>query len=1004
MMVMWSTHDGRDDATGHGVTTYMEASEVMKPTPDGKWEKVRRNPPPEVLRGDAALMRQAINATPFQRRYSSCVLSFDMEDVDATAFNAGDQEARRRVAEVIQSFEDTAYAGIPEANRPPTFWTTHTHTGRLELNFCAPRGLLAGDGRIRSINPHPPGSMSRALWDAFRDTFNARYGWADPEDPARARLVKVPDWKQKTAAEALRAGHEVQRDPREIMAEWVRQRIDAGVIGSRNDLIEQLKEAGFVVPRAGKDYITIAAPDGERIRLKGPIFAQSFQSVADLGAAISRGAGGNQPHPRRGLDDAEERLVDLHRKRAEFHRNRYDGPAWHLPAELPGRGQAVAAGGDHDAQAAGQGMDVSPGRHRPGVDYPLPAALGSGTVVHLGPPEADDAAQRPATGDRGLGGQAPAHHDGQWSAGAVRPGGAPDRDDAAGNAGAVDEGCSVTAATEEERQRYKARLWTTLYGGTLPDEVLMSLRYVDTASKTVRLTDGAEIRDHGTRLITTRTTEHAVKLMVAEAQAKGWTSITLKGSAEFKRMAAVAAVRAGLAVSNPELLDLVTAERLRLTAQTGGGDTIPADHSSFSSYRPEALQGPSPPQAGNKEIDRNVSDANGAGAPSNRAAPRSRSRRAGAEADRADRNLDGSRERLEQERRAVAQRLRGLGLQVERGVAAVNRRRADDLNDLKAKVDLREVAAWLGFSEDFRASDRNHAVMRNSTGHKLVIGINAETGHWCFSDNLGNHGTAIDLVRLIKGGTWGELFHDLRLFTGPMEGHPQIDGGSWEPKPRPKATRGNSIQAKLEWESSNISGRSIFLEKSRGLVPATLAETRFAGTFRVDERQNAVFPYWHAGELVAVERRNRPPQGSDKSFKAYTAGAVPGIWVSRAQPDDRRLVVVESPIDAMSFHQFYGDDHTRYVALRQGYDVKDLEAVIKAMPSGAEIVAGTDLDVQGRKYAIEVRMAALRAGYSFQFEEPPLGAKDWNAALAQKIHATCGGVQSTLPHGPSGPP
>lgn len=989
MMVMWSTHDGRDDATGHGVTTYMEASEVLKPTPDGKWEKVRRNPPPEVLRGDAALMRQAINATPFQRRYSSCVLSFDMEDVDATAFNAGDQEARRRVAEVIQSFEDTAYAGIPEANRPPTFWTTHTHTGRLELNFCAPRGLLAGDGKIRSINPHPPGSMSRALWDAFRDTFNARYGWVDPEDPVRARLVKVPDWKQKTAAEALRAGHEVQRDPRELMAEWVCQRIEAGVIGSRNDLIEQLKEAGFAIPRAGKDYITIAAPDGERIRLKGPIFAQSFQSVADLGAAIRRGAGGNQRHPRRGLDDAEERLVDLHRKRAEFHRSRYDGPAWHLPAKLPSRGQEVAAHGNHDAQAVGEGMDISPGRHQPGVDYPRPAALGSGTVVHLGPPEADDAAQRHSTGDRGLGGQAPAHHDDQWSAGAVRPGGAPDRDDAAGNAGAVDEGCSVTAATEEERQRYKARLWTTLYGGTLPDEVLMSLRYVDTASKTVRLTDGAEIRDHGTRLTTPRTTEHAVKLMVAEAQAKGWTSITLKGSTEFKRMAAVAAVLAGLAVSNPELLDLVTAERLRLTAQTGGGDTIPADLSSFSSYRPVAPQGPPPPQAGSKEIDRNVIDANGKGAPSNRAAPRSRSLRAGAEADRADRNLDGSRERLEQERRAVAQRLRGLGQQVERGVAAVNRRRADDLNDLKAKVDLREVAAWLGFSEDFRASDRNHAVMRNSTGHKLVIGINAETGHWCFSDNLGNHGTAIDLVRLVKGGIWREVFHDLRLFTGPTDGRPQIDGGRWEPKPKPRPAPASADRMKAisEWERANLNMRSVFLERSRGISPQALASDRFKGTFRVDERQNAVFPYRDGtGAIVGTERRNQPPLGSDRSFKVYTSGAAPGIWTSNGTADDRRLVVAESPIDAMSHWQMLSAEEqevTRYAAIRSGFREEDLEAIIYAMPDGTEIVAACDNDSAGNAYTQKIRAIAARSGRVCRDERPDGG--DWNDLLRRSV-------------------
>lgn len=83
----------------------------MEATPDGGRERLRRVPPPEVLKGDAALMRQAIRATPFQCRYSSAVLSFERGDIDVAKFNAGDPELRRRVSELIQAFEDTAYAG-----------------------------------------------------------------------------------------------------------------------------------------------------------------------------------------------------------------------------------------------------------------------------------------------------------------------------------------------------------------------------------------------------------------------------------------------------------------------------------------------------------------------------------------------------------------------------------------------------------------------------------------------------------------------------------------------------------------------------------------------------------------------------------------------------------------------------------------------------------------------------------------------------------------------------
>lgn len=77
MMVMWSEYDGSDDAGGEGVIAYMEDEFVWKPSPhlEGGRERVQRVPPPEVLKGDAPLMRQAIRAVPFQCRGNPPVFS-----------------------------------------------------------------------------------------------------------------------------------------------------------------------------------------------------------------------------------------------------------------------------------------------------------------------------------------------------------------------------------------------------------------------------------------------------------------------------------------------------------------------------------------------------------------------------------------------------------------------------------------------------------------------------------------------------------------------------------------------------------------------------------------------------------------------------------------------------------------------------------------------------------------------------------------------------------------
>lgn len=307
--------------------------------------------------------------------------------------------------------------------------------------------------------------------------------------------------------------------------------------------------------------------------------------------------------------------------------------------------------------------------------------------------------------------------------------------------------------------------------------------------------------------------------------------------------------------------------------------------------------------------------------------------------------------------------------------------RATELERIKRDADLRAVAAWLGYEEDHRASDRNHTAMRLGD-HKLMIAVNRESGHWCWSDNQGNHGTAIDLVQAVRGGSLGEIRKALRPFIGESSPHPRFDRSRRGAEVKPRPPRGDAGKAKAEWDEAEASARSVFLEKSRGLPAEVLADARFADCFRVDARHNAVFPYRSSWELVAVERRNRAPQGSDRSFKSYTAGAVPGVWLSNTTPADSRLVIVESPIDAMSFHALQGDPRTRYLALRQGCSPEDLAAAVKDMPAGVVIVAATDADAQGRKYAQEICELARAAGYEAEVLEPD--AKDWNEQLLQK--------------------
>ena len=270
-----------------------------------------------VLSGDAEMVRERIAQNPNVWKYTSGVLSFAPEDgvIDA----AQEQE-------LIEGFEDVAFAGIASENRVQGLWVRHSHAGHHEMHYLYPRQLNDG----RSYNMRPPGDIKR--WDAFRDVWNISQGWADPDDPERARAVRLPNHLLKVLkAEAGKS----KEDIREIVHRWAVERIEAGVIENRTMLIEQLQEEGFDVPRQGKDYITIAglSDDGnkeQRVRCKGGIFSESFRSVEAITKQLGERNEDYRANREGRLEEAEQRLERFNQSRASSNIERYTRPEQEL--------------------------------------------------------------------------------------------------------------------------------------------------------------------------------------------------------------------------------------------------------------------------------------------------------------------------------------------------------------------------------------------------------------------------------------------------------------------------------------------------------------------------------------------------------------------------------------------------------------------------------------------------------------------------------------------------
>jgi hypothetical protein len=209
-----------------------------------------------------------------------------------------------------------AFAGL-DPDRYSILWVRHQHAGHHELHFVTPRVELATG---KSLNIHPPGRASQTMFDTFRSQVNAEYGLADPDDPARARDVSLPNHLAKIQADASRKGQPRKVDIRDAITTAVRREVDAGRVKDRRGVERYLERLGFTFTRRGKDYVTVVHPDTrERIRLKGSLYSrEGFNARETAEPGVIYGV----PDPGRAAELATT-LAPMVEARARFHQQRY---------------------------------------------------------------------------------------------------------------------------------------------------------------------------------------------------------------------------------------------------------------------------------------------------------------------------------------------------------------------------------------------------------------------------------------------------------------------------------------------------------------------------------------------------------------------------------------------------------------------------------------------------------------------------------------------------------
>jgi len=291
--------------------------------------------PPQVLRGSPDNTRLLIDSLAFEHKYTSGVLSFA----------PGETIGQDVEQAIMDRFEQVAFAGL-EPDQYNILWVRHLHADHHELHFVTPRVELSTG---KSLNIRPPGEMAKQTFDDLRSEINARYGLSDPTDPSRAKDVATPDHILKIAAEARRDDLRGIPDPRVLLNEILAQRAAEGLIRHRDDLVDQVKELGFEVPRQGKDYITVSDPEsGERWRMRGPLYEREFTPGRTLAAYESAGERAFGEPDEAAAERFAQRVERHIAARAEYHTQRYSQPVRGLEPRVPGHAEKPALAVDQE--------------------------------------------------------------------------------------------------------------------------------------------------------------------------------------------------------------------------------------------------------------------------------------------------------------------------------------------------------------------------------------------------------------------------------------------------------------------------------------------------------------------------------------------------------------------------------------------------------------------------------------------------------------------------------
>ena len=311
-----------------------------------------------------------------------------------------------------------------------------------------------------------------------------------------------------------------------------------------------------------------------------------------------------------------------------------------------------------------------------------------------------------------------------------------------------------------------------------------------------------------------------------------------------------------------------------------------------------------------------------------------------------------------------------------------------ELQQLKQDINLVEFALAQGYSKNAKSSSANSIRLDRPDGDRIIVKPDPKGIDTYFSThNSTDNGTVIDFIYHRQNLALREIRQLLKDYSEKESRSkkqqikqwlipPAIEQHLKEKEAQLKAESERRQQEQWQQSLQPIQSHQ-YLQGERKIFSKTLQSSRFYGQVFKDERDNAVFPYRDGERITGYELRNQ-------DFQGFRKGGKKSLWLSNQREEDTRLVIVESPIDALSYHQLNPHRDNRYLATGGTISHNQKELIKQQFnlvnSRFTQVIIATDNDEGGDKLAAELKPL---------FEEratrvkPKL--KDWNEDLIVRL-------------------